>query len=204
MAQAAKRKRRASKKRKNSDTGSSWIVLAIGLVCGTVLSALYFGYQENEPSRLGSGIHSLLEKEEQPQRQDKAEEPEKTPEPPRKVKLDFPEVLPNLDEVISESDPIAAEEPVEERPDREYILQAGAYKADQDAEHMKAKLARAGFEAVIQRVNIDNKGTYYRVRMGPYQSKRKLNLDKKRLAKQGIEALALRLEEPQEQIKQTD
>jgi cell division protein FtsN len=68
---------------------------------------------------------------------------------------------------------------------------------------MKARLALAGFEAVIQRVIIDDKGIYYRVRMGPYQSKRRLQLDGKRLAKQGIDTMALRLEDPQEQARQT-
>jgi cell division protein FtsN len=178
-------------------------MLVIGLICGAVLSGLYFGYQENQPGQFGSGIRSLLEKERTPPPQAETAVPQKAPEPAPKVKLDYHEVLPTIDEVISESVLPEDEEPVEDRDNHQYILQAGSYKAERDAESMKAKLALAGFEAVIQRVIIDNQGTYYRVRMGPYKSKRKLQLDRKRLAKQGINTMALRLEDPKVQASQT-
>jgi len=177
-------------------------MLLIGLVCGAVLSGLYFGYKENEPGRFGSGIRSLLDKQPQPETSVE-QSARQAPEPEPRVKLDYHEVLPNIDEVISESEIIADEEPVAERPDHEYVLQAGAYRAEADAESMKAKLALAGFEPVIQRVKINDKGTYYRVRMGPYKSKRKLQLHKKRLVKQGIDTQVFRLEAPEEQVKQT-
>ncbi len=67
-------------------------------------------------------------------------------------------------------------------------------RSERDAESMKARLALAGFESVIQRVEIRFKGTHYRVRMGPYQSRRKLQLHKKQLARQGINTLAIRLD----------
>lgn len=203
MAQATRRKTRG-KKKPGASSGSPWAMLVIGLVCGSVLSGLYFGYQENEPGRFGSGIRSLIEKEKTSPPPAKTETPKKAPEPAPEVKLDYHEVLPNIDEVISESVLADEEEPVEDRPNHQYILQAGSYKAERDAESMKAKLALAGFEAVIQRVIIDDKGTYYRVRMGPYQSKRKLQLDRKRLTKQGINTMALRLEDPKEQARQTN
>jgi hypothetical protein len=202
MAQAARKKKRGGKQH-SSASGSPWAMLVIGLVCGAVLSGLYFGYQENEPGRFGSGIRSLLQKEKAPPPQARVAAPEKRPEPAPEVKLDYHEVLPTIDEVISESVLTEDDEPVEDRPSHQYILQAGSYKTERDAESMKARLALAGFEAVIQRVIIDDKGIYYRVRMGPYQSKRRLQLDGKRLAKQGIDTMALRLEDPQEQARQT-
>ncbi len=100
-------------------------MLVIGLVCGAVLSGLYFGYLENEPGRFGSGIRTLLEEKNEPEQISGAPRPEKPPEPAPKVKLEFHEVLPNLDEVIAESEIIVDEEPVENRPDQLYILQAG-------------------------------------------------------------------------------
>lgn len=182
-------------------------MLVVGLVCGAILTALYQGYQENAPGGFGSGIRSLLEKEPEPVQTTEA--PDTAPEPAPKVKLDYHEVLPNIDQVLSESELVedreqeAAEDSretaVEEPPDQRYILQAGSFRSDQDAESMKARLALAGFEAVIQRVNIESKGTYFRVRMGPYDSKRKLQVDRRRLAGLGINALALRLEQPQRQ-----
>jgi len=180
-------------------------MLVIGLVCGAVLSGLYFGYKENEPGRFGSGIRSLLESEPKPEQPAEPPVSRQQSKPEPRLELDYHEVLPNIDEVISESDLVTDGEPVTERPDQdhEYVLQAGSYKAESDAESMKAKLALSGFEPVIQRVKIDGKGTYYRVRLGPYQSKRKLHLDKKRLAKQGIDSVAMRLKKPEEQAQQT-
>jgi len=205
VAQARKKRARRKSTPRQASTGSPWLVLCIGLVCGAVLSGLYFGYKENEPGRFGSGIRSLMEDEPEPPRRAEAPEPEPVQprEPPPRVKLDYHEVLPNIDTIISESELIEDEAPVERRPGHEYILQAGSYRQESDAETLKARLALAGFEAVIQRVNIDGKGTYFRVRLGPYQSTRKLQLDKKRLAGRGIDALALRLDAPAEQARQT-
>lgn len=169
-------------------------MLVIVLVCGVVLTSLYLGYQQNEPGRFGSGIRSLLEKEPRPAQEEQAAS-EKLQEPAPTLKLDYHEVLPNIDQVISESELIGDDEPVEARPVYQYILQAGSYRAERDAESMKAQLALAGFEAVIQKVNIESKGTYYRVRLGPYQSKRRLNLHKKQLARHGVNAMAIRLDE---------
>lgn len=203
MAQAAKKRKRRKTTKQPERSGSPWLMLGIGLFCGAVLSGLYFGYKENEPGRFGSGIRSLMEEEPEPEQQVQPPEPKPKPEAEPEVKLDFHDVLPNIDVVISESDIIEYDEPVEDRPEQDYILQVGSYKDEADAESLKAKLALAGFEAVIQRVKID-KGTYFRVRMGPYQSMRKLQLDKKRLAKQGVDTLTLRLETPAEQARQTD
>jgi len=169
-------------------------MLVIGLVCGGILTALYLGYQENEPGRFGSGIRSLLENNQSGEPAAGPVEREPTPDPGPEVKLDYHEVLPNIDEVISESEVIVDQEPAADRPQYRYILQAGSYRSERDAESMKAELALAGYEAVIQRVNIEGKGVYYRVRMGPYQSRRKLQVDKKRLAGRGISAMAVRLE----------
>jgi cell division protein FtsN len=170
-------------------------MLVIGLVCGAVLAALYLGYRENEPGRFGSGIRSLLEQDERAVEQSKAPVPEKPGEPAPRVKLDYHEVLPNIDEVLLESGVIPDDEPVEERPEHQYILQAGSYRSERDAERVKAELALAGFESVIQRVEIQFKGTYYRVRLGPYTSKRRMELHRKQLSRRGINALAIRLDD---------
>jgi len=204
MAQAAKkRKRRKTATKAPQPSGSPWLMLVVGLVCGAVLSGLYFGSKENEPGRFGSGIRSLMENKPEPERTVQAPQPQAAPETEPEVKLDFHDVLPNIDVVISESDIIEYEEPVADRPEQDHVLQVGSYKDEADAESLRAKLALAGFEAVIQRVKID-KGTYFRVRMGPYQSMRKLQLDKKRLAKRGVDTLTIRLETPAEQARQTE
>ncbi len=170
-------------------------MLLIGLVCGAVLTTLYLGYRDNEPGGFGSGIRSLLEKEERPPREAAVTDPATSPEPAPRVKLDYHEVLPNIDAVLSESELMDDEPPVEERPSYQYILQAGSFRSAADAESMKATLALAGFESIVQRVEVGSRGTYYRVRLGPYQSKRRLQLHRKQLARHGVNALAIRLDE---------
>lgn len=51
-----------------------------------------------------------------------------------------------------------------------YFVQAGAFQNVGDAEKLKAKLAFSGFEAGIQTATIPDKGVWYRVRLGPYNS----------------------------------
>lgn len=72
-----------------------------------------------------------------------------------------------------------------------YLLQAGAFKGQEDAEGMKAKLALIGFEARIVSAEV-NGVTFYRVRVGPYGKIEDMNRARGRLAENGIEASVVR------------
>ena len=72
-----------------------------------------------------------------------------------------------------------------------YLLQAGAFKGQEDAEGMKAKLALIGFEARIVTAEV-NGVTFYRVRVGPYAQIEDMNRARTRLAENGIEASVVR------------
>lgn len=56
-----------------------------------------------------------------------------------------------------------------------YFLQEGAYTSAEDAEKVKAKLALLGMSANVQPANIPDKGVWYRVRLGPYNSSTEMN-----------------------------
>lgn len=216
----------------------SWSILTIGLVCGAVLTGLYFGYWQNEPGHFGAGIHSLLEPEAQPKSPHETPRPKPAPEPPPKVTLDYHRILPHIGEVIPSNelisdaeakeatassprstaesngtarlapedeasgnrDRLARREPVEQRPEplvrQLYALQAGSFRSDRDAETMKAKLALAGFHSVIQRVKIGSQGTYYRVRLGPYNDKGRLHREQKQLSQRGFTTISVALDNP--------
>ena len=73
-----------------------------------------------------------------------------------------------------------------------FILQAGAFQNRTDAENMRAKVAFAGFEASIRSVNLPDKGTLYRVRLGPYKSQDEVNRIKSALSQGGIDAAIVR------------
>jgi cell division protein FtsN len=92
---------------------------------------------------------------------------------------------------VKEAGKEPAKEPVKEtvKEAREtYYLQAGAFQNESDAENLKAKVAFAGMEANVRPVNVPDKGTLYRVRLGPYRSLEEVNRIKSTLSQSGIAA----------------
>ncbi len=73
-----------------------------------------------------------------------------------------------------------------------FFLQAGAFQSPTDADNVKAKVAFAGFEAVVRPVNLPDKGTLYRVRLGPYKSQDEVNRIKTTLSQSGIAAAVVK------------
>lgn len=57
-----------------------------------------------------------------------------------------------------------------------YIMQCGAFRKQDDAESMKVEMAFIGFQA-----NVEEKDGWYRVRLGPYNSKRAAESDRHKL-----------------------
>lgn len=79
-------------------------------------------------------------------------------------------------------------------PKESYSLQAGAFQSESDAENLKAKIAFAGMEATVRPVNLPDKGTLYRVRLGPYRSLDEVNRIKAALSQNGISAAVVKPE----------
>lgn len=50
-----------------------------------------------------------------------------------------------------------------------YALQVGAFRTEPEADRLRAELALLGFEARIQKATIDDKDTWFRVRIGPFK-----------------------------------
>jgi len=74
-----------------------------------------------------------------------------------------------------------------------YALQAASLANFNDADQLKAKLALAGLEARIEKVTIEGRGDFYRVRLGPYAKLEDLEAATKQLDQLGIKALRLKL-----------
>lgn len=72
-----------------------------------------------------------------------------------------------------------------------YVLQAGAFRAQGDADGMRVKLALLGFEARVLPAEVNGQ-TVYRVRIGPYAQADEMNRMRARLAENGIEATVIR------------
>jgi cell division protein FtsN len=72
-----------------------------------------------------------------------------------------------------------------------YILQAGSYPDAKGADEIKAKLALLGFVAQVQPVTVNGRA-WHRVRLGPYASASDLEVAKRTLSENGINAIALK------------
>ncbi len=110
------------------------------------------------------------------------------------TRFDFYEMLPKFEVVLPETELEARPDVVEtalEEPGR-YVLQAGSFSAEGDAERMRANLALLGIESRIQKVTIDA-DDYHRVRIGPTSDLEALNGTRTRLRDAQVEVLLIKL-----------
>ena len=110
-------------------------------------------------------------------------------------KYDFYQMLPNFEVVVPEKDkdvkrdlPAAAKL---ERPGV-YVLQAGSYRNEADADRVRAQLALQGVDARVQRVAVDA-DVWHRVRIGPISNLEELNKVRRQLRAAEVDALVIRV-----------
>jgi cell division protein FtsN len=127
-----------------------------------------------------------------PKAADKAEKP----------RFDFYRILPGGEEPVSDRE-------LREREQREkgqakaapdaprdiYFVQAGAFQNPADADGQKAKLALLGLESSVEPTNLPDKGTWYRVRLGPYSRVDEINRVRQVLAQNGIEGNLVKMKD---------
>lgn len=106
----------------------------------------------------------------------------------------FYEMLPKSEVVIPEATdekaPALPNAPIE-RPGV-YVLESGSYRNPEDAERMRAKLARLGVEASIQRVTVGT-AVIHRVRIGPINTLPTLNRTRATLRAADIDVVVIRV-----------
>ncbi|MGH8426585.1 MAG: SPOR domain-containing protein [Gammaproteobacteria bacterium] len=73
-----------------------------------------------------------------------------------------------------------------------YILQVASFRADKDAEALKAQLALWGVSASVQPVNVQGE-TWHRVRVGPVSDLAALNTLRSKLAAHKLQPLVMRV-----------
>ncbi len=110
-------------------------------------------------------------------------------------KYDFYEMLPNFEVVVPEKDKdVKRDPPATARIERQgvYVLQAGSYRNEADAERVRAQLALQGIDAKVQRVAVDA-DVWHRVRIGPVTKLDELNRLRKQLQAADVDALVIRI-----------
>ena len=73
-----------------------------------------------------------------------------------------------------------------------YVLQAGSFATETDAERQRARLGLLGIESRIQRVVVDDR-EFHRVRVGPLSDLDALNSIRRQLLDAQIESLLMRM-----------
>jgi len=121
--------------------------------------------------------------------------------PGDKPKFDFYRILPGAEEPVSEKElrerQRAAARGQQEASKDVYFVQAGSFQNPADADNQKARLAILGFESSVEPANLPDKGTWYRVRLGPYTKVEEINKVRQSLAQNGIDASLVKIKEPQ-------
>lgn len=117
-----------------------------------------------------------------------------------KSRFDFYKILPGIDEPDSGNVPnakeIAKASPQAEsvqRATNSYFLQIGSFKSAHEAEKVKAELAFLGMMAAIQPTESSDKGTWYRVRVGPFSDINEIDQIRASLQENQIESNIIRL-----------
>jgi cell division protein FtsN len=120
---------------------------------------------------------------------------------PEKPKFDFYKILPGQEEPVSEKElrerARAAAKGQQLEAKERYFIQAGSFQNPAEADNQKARLAILGFESSVEPANLPDKGTWYRVRMGPYTKVEEINRVRQMLAQNGIDASLVKIKEPQ-------
>jgi cell division protein FtsN len=119
-----------------------------------------------------------------------------------KPKFDFYKILPGAEETVSEKElrerlrAAKSQPPGQQEASKDvYFIQAGSFQNPADADNQKARLAILGFESSVEPANLPDKGTWYRVRLGPYKKVEDINKVRQQLAQNGIDASLVKVKE---------
>jgi len=182
QARRIKAKPKNKKKAKASKRNIPWGLMLVVVVTGALLYKLYIGAQTGDGS-IGSGLNALLKKQETTTDEDTQAIQDLVAKSTEK-EFDFYEVLPDIEKVMP--DDLPDSEPDQSRPERDYYVQAASFRKHADAEKLRARLALKGFKSSTHTRTSEERGTFYRVRLGPFENKRQAKSVKNKLQAIGV------------------
>ncbi len=196
--------RGGSKKQSRQIPG--WVWLFTGAVAGLFVAFLvHLAHVQMEQGGTGGGERKVAEK---PQPEEKEKDGASKEDQP---KFDFYAVLPKMEVIVPKGDDDEqeqsrsdntqssgdnkADKPVAGRHDKRFLLQAGSFRNQKDADRRRAELILKGYQARIQPVDMDNGDTWHRVMIGPYDNINTLHRAQDKLAAGGVETLPIQPKE---------
>ena len=172
------------------------IGLMLGLVIGIAIAAGVAIYIARIPSPYSRSPQSDSQKLKSPAAaaplvKDGAKPDEKKP-------YTFYDILegnetPNLENPSAGTTPSRGEPPATGDDKTVFYVQAGAYQTEADADNQKATIALLGFEARVKTATLPEKGTVYRVRLGPFKNQDEATQAKAALQDNGINASLIKI-----------
>lgn len=191
---ASKKRKRKPKRRPEQEPYPGWMWMIFGLAIGlSVAFAIYMKYREAiEPARAvaqqPASMASPMAAETASAAETGAVEAEEEP------RFSFYSMLPNFEVVVPEEEADVSRDAGRTSVSHPgtYVLQAGSFTAEADADRRRAELALLGVESRVQRIMIDDR-TYHRVRIGPTSDLDELNRIRSRLREAQIDVLRIRL-----------
>ena len=208
----AKKRKRTSKRRrttKKQQNYPGWLWMLFGLAIGlSVAFAIYV--KDNEaprlrPEALPSAIDDNGENTSPaasaggpsgPNPVAAEGPPTAAPAEEKESRFTFYDLLPNAEFVVPEKAPTTtaetAQQPEAVVEPGTYVLQAGSFSTNADADRRRAELALQGISSNIQRVTVNDR-EYHRVVIGPTDDLDELNLLRSRLRAAKIDVLRIRL-----------
>lgn len=177
---------------RKKDGMPGWVWMLVGLSIGLAIAA---GFYITRPTQ-GAAVSAQAPP---PKPRPAGKEPRTVELPPKEEsRFSFYEILPSYEVVVprdeGSSDRAPAKTPAAVPEPGTYVIQVGSFRAEKDADRMRANLALLGIESRIERVTIDNKDNWFRVRVGPEPSEARTNAVLRQLAENQIDAFLVRVD----------
>lgn len=168
-----------------------WLWMVAGLAVGLFVAFLV--YLRTEPGMGGGADPTPVVAQQDARAVTKA--PDKTIPPPPKPRFDFYTILPEMEVVVPEETITGRKKEGVRQVEKPgtYLLQAGSFRSFDQADRLKAQLALLGMETQIQSVTINEKQTWHRVRVGPFDDLRELHQVRVQLKARDIDAILIRV-----------
>ncbi len=112
---------------------------------------------------------------------------------PKRPRFEFYTLLPEMEVVVQEQAVIPRVKADKHADKGRYVIQAGSFRKQTEADGLKAQLALVGLEATIQTVAIDGHAKWHRVRLGPYQGLAAVGAARTRLKEHQIAGIVLKV-----------
>jgi cell division protein FtsN len=168
--------------------GARWQDFAMGLVAGAVIGAMTWAFS-HQGQRTPVALDAPKPEAHKPPPDSPAEGTGSGPQ-----HYDFYSMLPNFEVVVPEKErDVKRDLPTAkiEKPGA-YVLQAGSYRGESDADRVARQLTLQGIDAKVQRVEVDA-DVWFRVRVGPISDLDQLNKVRRQLQAADVDALVIRV-----------